>query len=246
MPDSDLKARHRKMWASGDYPSMVDTFLLPLGPRLVAQRRSARACGARRGGRHRQRLTRRPRARREDDRQRPHARALRRGPRPRRGRGSGARLGRGRRRAPAVRRRVLRRRHVLDRRDVRAPPPGGGRRAGARLPPRRHDRAAELDAGGHDRRAVSHDGPVRAAAPARRPAAAAVGQRGPRARAVRRPREWGTLERGAWTSSPSTSRASSRDQFKAHYGPTIVARANAAKDGRESEFDAALDDFRDE
>lgn len=33
--DSDLKARHRKMWASGDYPSMVETFLLPLGPRLV-------------------------------------------------------------------------------------------------------------------------------------------------------------------------------------------------------------------
>ena len=33
--DSDLKARHRKMWASGDYPTMVETFLLPLGPRLV-------------------------------------------------------------------------------------------------------------------------------------------------------------------------------------------------------------------
>ena len=33
--DSDLKARHAKMWASGDYPSMVETFLLPLGPRLV-------------------------------------------------------------------------------------------------------------------------------------------------------------------------------------------------------------------
>ena len=33
--DAELKARHRKMWASGDYPSMVDTFLLPLGPRLV-------------------------------------------------------------------------------------------------------------------------------------------------------------------------------------------------------------------
>src|SRR5262249_40202468 len=33
--DSQLKARHRKMWASGDYPSMVETFLLPLGPRLV-------------------------------------------------------------------------------------------------------------------------------------------------------------------------------------------------------------------
>jgi SAM-dependent methyltransferase len=34
-PDADLKARHRAMWASGDYPSMVETFLLPLGPRLV-------------------------------------------------------------------------------------------------------------------------------------------------------------------------------------------------------------------
>ena len=33
--DSELKGRHRKMWASGDYPSMVETFLLPLGPRLV-------------------------------------------------------------------------------------------------------------------------------------------------------------------------------------------------------------------
>jgi SAM-dependent methyltransferase len=37
--DSDLKARHRAIWASGDYPSMVETWLLPLGPRLVA------ACG---------------------------------------------------------------------------------------------------------------------------------------------------------------------------------------------------------
>ena len=34
-PDLELKARHRAMWASGDYPSMVDTFLLPLGPTLV-------------------------------------------------------------------------------------------------------------------------------------------------------------------------------------------------------------------
>jgi SAM-dependent methyltransferase len=37
--DTELKGRHRKMWASGDYPSMVETFLLPLGPRLVE------ACG---------------------------------------------------------------------------------------------------------------------------------------------------------------------------------------------------------
>jgi SAM-dependent methyltransferase len=33
------------MWASGDYPSMVETFLLPLGPRLVE------ACGIREGQR---------------------------------------------------------------------------------------------------------------------------------------------------------------------------------------------------
>jgi SAM-dependent methyltransferase len=33
--DRALKAKHRTMWASGDYPSMVETFLLPLGPMLV-------------------------------------------------------------------------------------------------------------------------------------------------------------------------------------------------------------------
>jgi SAM-dependent methyltransferase len=32
---TELKSRHRAMWASGDYPSMVETFLTPLGPRLV-------------------------------------------------------------------------------------------------------------------------------------------------------------------------------------------------------------------
>ena len=39
MSDTELKARHAGMWASGDYPGMVETFLLPLGPRLVT------ACG---------------------------------------------------------------------------------------------------------------------------------------------------------------------------------------------------------
>ena len=39
IPDFELKARHRAIWASGDYASMVETFLLPLGPRLVE------ACG---------------------------------------------------------------------------------------------------------------------------------------------------------------------------------------------------------
>ena len=35
LSDSELKARHRAMWASGDYPKMVETFVTPLGPRLV-------------------------------------------------------------------------------------------------------------------------------------------------------------------------------------------------------------------
>ena len=33
--DADLKARHRAMWASGDYPRMVETFLEPIGQRLA-------------------------------------------------------------------------------------------------------------------------------------------------------------------------------------------------------------------
>jgi len=36
------------------------------------------------------------------------------------------------------------------------------------------------------------------------------------------------------------------EHFKARYGPTIAARANAAKTGREAELDAALDEFCDE
>jgi len=43
--DSELKARHRAMWGSGDYPLMVDTFLLPVGERLVD------ACGIAPGSR---------------------------------------------------------------------------------------------------------------------------------------------------------------------------------------------------
>jgi len=34
--DAELKAKHRAMWGKGDYPLMVDTFLLPVGRRLAA------------------------------------------------------------------------------------------------------------------------------------------------------------------------------------------------------------------
>ena len=36
------------------------------------------------------------------------------------------------------------------------------------------------------------------------------------------------------------------EHFKARYGPTIAARANAVRNGREAEFDEALDRFCDE
>src|SRR4051812_49997535 len=43
--DTELKTRHARMWASGNYPRMVETFLLPLGPQLVD------ACGITAGAR---------------------------------------------------------------------------------------------------------------------------------------------------------------------------------------------------
>jgi len=30
--DHELKTKHRAMWSSGDYPQMVETFLLPRAP----------------------------------------------------------------------------------------------------------------------------------------------------------------------------------------------------------------------
>ena len=33
--DRALKARHRTMWALGDYPAVVDELIAPLGPALV-------------------------------------------------------------------------------------------------------------------------------------------------------------------------------------------------------------------
>ena len=102
--DTEVKTRHRAMWASGDYPSMVETFLLPLGPRLVeasgigpgmdvldvaAGTGNASLPAAERGANvTASDLT---------------PELLEAGRAARRGRGPGARVGRGRRRAAAVR-----------------------------------------------------------------------------------------------------------------------------------------------
>ncbi len=58
--------------------------------------------------------------------------------------------------------------------------------------------------------------------------------------------DWGTLERDALEITAFQHARDYGEHFKARYGPTIAARANAEKDGREDEFDAALDAFCDE
>ena len=110
----------------------------------------------------------------------------------------------------------------------------------------RHDRAAELDARGHARRAVPHDEAVRAAA----------------APGAQSPPLWGgeehlhgllgdrveirTEERDVLDVTAFERPHDYAEHFKARYGPTIVAQGNARKDGREVEFERALDDFCDE
>ena len=222
--DAELKERHRAMWASGDYPPMVETFLLPLGPRLVE------ACGiaagrarARRRRRHRQRVDPGRRERRGRHRERPDARAARGGPPARRGRR--ASTSSGSRPTPSTCRSTTRSFDVVMSAIgvmfaphhqaaadelVRVCRPGGTHRA------------AQLDARGHARRAVPDHEAVRAAASARRAAAAAVGQRGaparrcsaaastshPRARRPRDHRLRATRATTASTSRPTTARRS--------------------------------------
>jgi SAM-dependent methyltransferase len=55
-----------------------------------------------------------------------------------------------------------------------------------------------------------------------------------------------TLEREVLEITAFTRPRDYGEHFKAHYGPTIAARANAAREGREAEFDEALDRFCDE
>ena len=86
---------------------------------------------------------------------------------------------------------------------------------------------------GHDRRAVQDDGAVRPAATARRPTAAALGRRGAPARAVRRPGRVATPSKRDVLEITAFERPGDYgEHFKERYGPTIVARANAEKDGR--------------
>jgi SAM-dependent methyltransferase len=58
--------------------------------------------------------------------------------------------------------------------------------------------------------------------------------------------DFGTLQRGVLEVTAFEKPRDFGEHFKAHFGPTIAARANAAKTGREAELDAALDEFCDE
>ena len=58
--------------------------------------------------------------------------------------------------------------------------------------------------------------------------------------------EFHTLEREDLTITAFQKPRDYGEHFKDRYGPTIAARNNASKDGREGDLDAALDAFCDE
>jgi SAM-dependent methyltransferase len=58
--------------------------------------------------------------------------------------------------------------------------------------------------------------------------------------------EWRTLKRDVLEVTAFQRPSDYGEHFKARYGPTIAARANAQRNGREAEFDEALDRFCEE
>ena len=241
----DLKAKHRAMWALGDYPAVAD------------RRHPAARPGPGRGLRDQRRPT--------GCSTSPPAPATPRSPRPRPARTWSPRdltpelLDVGRELADRARGSTL----TWEEGDAEALPYGDGafdaviscvgvmfaphhqdarRRAGPGHPPRRADRADQLDARGLHRADVRDDEAVRAAAAARRAAAAAVGRRGARARRCSATGSTTSCRRSA---GPAVDRfatgAEFRDFFKATYGPTIaVYRAIADDPERVAALDAAL------
>ena len=245
--DSELKARHRAMWASGDYPSMVETFLLPLGPRLVE------ACGIEAGMKVLDVAAGTGNA---------SIPAAQRGAQVTASDLTPELFDAGRARA---------RREGVELEWVEADAENLPfedesfdvvmSSIGAMFAPRHQDVADELvrvcrpggtigllswTPEGMIGALFRTMGPFAPPPPPGASAAAAVGQRGPPARAVRRPRRLHDAEREISRSPPSRSRTTTASTSRRCYGPTIVARKNAEKDGREGELDEALDAFCDE
>jgi SAM-dependent methyltransferase len=247
VPDSELKTRHRKMWASGDYPSMVETFLLPLGPRLVE------ACGIEAG------MTVLDVAAGTGNASLPAAER-------------GARVtasdltpelleaGRGRAEAQGL---------TLDwvTADAEHLPFDDGSfdvvmsSIGAMFAPHHQDVADEMvrvcrPGGTIGMLNWTPEGMIGALfrtmgpfAPPPPPGAQPPPLWGgeDHVRELFGDRvEWRTLERAMLEITAFRQPHEYGEHFKAYYGPTIVARANAVRDGREAEFDAALGGFCDE
>ena len=58
--------------------------------------------------------------------------------------------------------------------------------------------------------------------------------------------DWRTMERDVLDITAFERPGDWAEHFKTKYGPTLVAQANARKDGRERELEEALDRFADE
>jgi SAM-dependent methyltransferase len=242
--DPELKARHRAMWASGDYPSMVETFLLPLGPRLVE------ACGIAAGTRVLDVAAGTGNA---------SLPAARRGASVTASDLTPELLEAGRRRAEAAGLEL----EWVEADAERLPFEDGSFDAvissiGAMFAPHHQDVADELvrvcrPGGTIGLLSWTPDGMIGglfrtmgAFAPPPPPGA-------------QPPPLWGseehvralfgdrvgfrTLERGALEVTAFERPQDYAEHFKARYGPTIAARANARKTGRQTEFDAALNTF---
>jgi SAM-dependent methyltransferase len=245
--DTDLKARHRAMWASGDYPTMVRTFLLPLGPRLVE------ACGIG-----------------PADRVLDVAAGTGNAAIPAAGRGARVvasdltpeLLEAGRRRPDA---------QGLDIEWVTAdaehlPFESGSfdvvmSSIGVMFAPHHQGAADELvrvcrPGGTIGLLSWTPEGMLGALFRTMKPFAAAPppGAQSPPlwgseehlAELFGERAMFGTLRRDVLEITAFTRARDYGEHFKAYYGPTIAARANAAREGRDAEFDAALDAFCDE
>ena len=125
----------------------------------------------------------------------------------------------------------VRLRPVRHRRDVHRRPRSGGGRAGARVPTRWTHRAGELDADRLRRPAAQDGGQARAAA-AGRPVPDPVGNRGRRARAVRRAGRGTRLRHRDGARSGSRRRRPSPTLFLPTTGPPTRRRSGSPEDGR--------------